>query len=460
MRVLLLILAFISATAAQSFQFVPEKPREIVRFKQQFSLPGTDPVLLFDLTSDKENLMMLGKTSFQVWDAENGSLISTAAHDADKDKNFGPLARLSSDGSQVVVVDHLRVSLRKEKTPVPAGVYDLRTGKLSGMLRGDERSIRWAWWSDNGRTLITTSSYLSADDKETELCFWDGETLQKRGCKTLAGQLGWNYFSKNGKKFFAAINSPSVPGQCRIFIWDAENAAVINSIKCEEDLWYGSANMISPGERSLALPSLRSVDIWDIDKSYRKKFQVTLPKGSSWISFGSFSPDEKYLAIKNGRNGTEIYDTRTGQLKRTLSGVDVSPDLWADDGRVLVSSYCGKAKAWSAETGALLYQLKLVCKDHFAVLESVRDDEDQLSMHPGGKYLLSRSGTAVRIWDAASGELLQTVVEPGREAEKSGKPKSDDYIKGRTARWSRDGKYFYVQGQDERQVLQYEFTGK
>jgi hypothetical protein len=75
MRVLLLILAFISATAAQSFQFVPEKPREIVRFKQQFSLPGMDSVLLFDLTNDKENLMVLGKSIFQVWDAEKGSLI-------------------------------------------------------------------------------------------------------------------------------------------------------------------------------------------------------------------------------------------------------------------------------------------------------------------------------------------------------------------------------------------------
>jgi WD40 repeat protein len=251
-----------------------------------------------------------------------------------------------------------------------------------------------------------------------------------------------------------------VPGASRVTIWDTENAAVIDSIKSEQNLWYNSQDVISHREKSLAISSLKSIDIWDIDKSYRKKFQVALIKGSSWISFGSFSRDEKYVAIKNGKNGTEIYDADTGELKRTLSTVDIPVDLWADDGKVLISSFCGKAKAWSAETGALLYQLKLVCKDHFAGLESVRDDEDQVSLHPDGKYLLTQSGTAVRIWNAASGELLQTVVAPGHEAEKLGKPKSDDYIKGRTARWSRDGKYFYVLAQDEKSVLQYEFTEK
>lgn len=60
----------------------------------------------------------------------------------------------------------------------------------------------------------------------------------------------------------------------------------------------------------------------------------------------------------------------------------------------------------------------------------------------------------------ATGELLQTIVNPAREAEKRKNPRADDKIKGRNCFWSGDGKYLYVPGNDEKSVLQYEFTGK
>jgi WD40 repeat protein len=315
-------------------------------------------------------------------------------------------------------------------------------------------------WSENGYTLLTFSDVFSSA-KETELCFWDGETLAKRSCTIQPGEFQVRILSKDGKRFYSGVDiSTHCLSTRSLVIWDAENGAVLSRTKLDDVAVLYSALTLSRSEKFLAQAHFRSVEIGTVGKTYQRNFETHLPKGSTFIDFGSFSPDEKLAAIKNGKNGTEIYDTRTGELKRTLPLADIAPDLWAADGKVLIGYFCGQAKAWSAETGALLYRIKLVCKEHLDIVETVTDDEDRLSLHPDGKYLLSQSGTAVRIWDASSGELLQTVAAPGHEAEKLSKPKGDDYIKGRTARWSGDGKYFYVLAQDEHSVLQYEFTGK
>jgi WD40 repeat protein len=460
MRVLLFILFFVSAAAAQNFQFVPAHPQEIVRFKQQFSAPAAEPIIFFQLPDEGQRLATLGKQNVQVWDTKKGALLSSIPHDAGKEGPplYGRL--MSPDGSKLVVVDAFRWGIRKEKTPVAANVYDLRTGKFLAKISGEKISVRNAEWSANGKTLATMSNNFS-DAKETEVCFWDGDTLTKKGCLFQDGRVDWERISNDGKRFYAAIDASTkwIPRVYWFLVVDTENGNILTRIGLKDVAWTGSAS-ISPSGKFLVQDHSGSIEIGEIGKNYQRNFEVRLPKGSSYITFGSFSPDEKLAAIKNGKNGTEVYDTRTGELKRTLSGMDYNPTVWAADDKVLVGYYCGKAKAWSFETGAPLYQIKLVCKDHFELAETVTDDEDQLILHPDRKYLLTYSGTAVRIWDAASGELLQTVVAPGREAEKIKNPKTDDMIKGRTARWSDDGKYLYVLANDERSVLQYEFTGK
>ncbi len=462
MRVLLLILAFISGTAAQSFQFVPEKPREIVRFKQQFVFSEKEPVVLSQFFDDDKKLLIIGKQTVRVWDTKSRKLLSEVSHEAGKDRHFDLGSRLSPDGSKLIVTDSFRWKFGKEKIQLGARVYDLTTGQFFAELKNDRNSVRTASWSANGQTLVTVDqTVFSSDEKETEACFWDGETLQKRTCVILPGKLDWDHLAKDGEKFFAGVStSPPFYVADRIYILDTTTGTVLKNI--EGGRMWATPAPFNQSEKIFVNSTADSVEFWDTDDAPAKMFQVTRFNrgGERLVNFGGFSSDGKYATVENGKNVVEIYEAKTGKLRSSFPGMEWTPRLWINDDKVFIASYCGKAKAWSTETGALLYQIKLVCKDHTEILESVSDDEDLLRPHPNGKYFLTYSGTAVRIWNAATGELLQTVVAPGFEAEKLRKPKSDDHIKGRSARWSADGKYLYVQGQDGRSILQYEFTGK
>jgi WD40 repeat protein len=438
-KAMFFLLLFTSAISGQKFEPVPKNPQEIVRFKQTFSLSNGDSTIASRLIDSQDRLLIIGEQKVQIRDVQNAQILDSFANKIPKIDSLVRFHTISPEGQRIISLDpadnrltNIRKILSKRKK-LPAIVWNLKTASQLAVLEGNFKSIRTATWSDNGKTLVTISrSFYAGEDKETEICFWDDETYAKRDCALIDGYLGWNYLSRDGKRFFAAleISGYGATGGW-IKIWDTEKAKFLHQFEAPGGIWGYNNNFISADEHFFATQSQKSIEIWELD-NFSRKFQINLPRKSSWISFGSFSPDEKYVAVKNGKSGTEIYETADGELKFKIPQNESVPEIWADDGKVLINNYCGNASAYSLETSNLLYQLKLVCKTTTDLVSSSIDDEDRIILHPNTRYFLTKSGTAVRIWNSATGELLQTIVNPAQEIEKRKNPRPDDKIKGRT----------------------------
>jgi WD40 repeat protein len=466
-KAVLFLLLFIFAVSAQKFEPVPKNPQEIVQFRQTLSLPDSDSIITFKLIGSQYKLLVIGEQKIRIWDVLNGLMLDSFDNKIPKVESLVRFHTISPDGHKVISLDPADNRLTKirkilsKKKKLPAIVWNLKNASQLAVLEGDLKSIRSAVWSENGKTLVTTSKqFFAVEDKETEICFWDGETFAKRDCALIDGRLGWNYLSRDGKRFFAAVENLAFGDLSGwIKIWDTEKANLLHQFEVQGGIWSYNNDFISANERFFATQSPKSIEIWELD-NFSKKVQINLPRKSSWIYFGNFSSDEKYVAVKNGKNGTEIYETATGELKFKIPQNEEIPKIWANNNKVLINNYCGKASAYSLETSNLLYQLKLVCKTTTDLVSTSVDDEDRIILHPNTQYFLTKSGTAVRIWNSATGELLQTVINPAQENKKLKNPRADDKIKGRTCFWSNDGKYLYVVGNDKKSILQYEFIGK
>ena len=451
-----------STVSAQKFDPVPQNPQEIVRFRQSFALAGEDSLITFKLIEDGRQLFVLSERTIQIFDARNRQILASFDNKIPKIDSLVRFHAISPDGQKAVSLDLEDQRLTKfrkflsKKGKLPAIVWDLKTAAQIAVLEGEAKSIRRAIWSEDGKTLLTTSGAVAGDTKETEICFWTGENYAARKCALFDGRLGWHQLSRDGKRFFAAVTNEFY-GRSRVMVWNTDNLALLHEFEAPDGVWGYDSTHLSPNERFFAVQTAKSVEVWELG-NFSKKFQIDLPRKSSWIAFGSFSPDEKSVAVKNGKNGTEIYETATGALKSSIPQNESVPYLWADNGKVLLNSVCGEATAYSVESGNLLYKLKLVCKTSTDLVSSSIDDADRVILHPATKYFLTKSETAVRIWNAASGELLQTLVNPAQAAEKRRNPRTDDKIKGKTCFWSADGKYLYVEDSDEKSVLQYEFV--
>jgi WD40 repeat protein len=459
--VLFFFILLTTSVFAQKFEPVPRNPQEIVRFRQSFTIADDDSLINFKLTGD-DKLFLLSAQKIQILDARSTQVLESSDNKIPKVESLVRFYAISPDGQKTVSLDpedRRLTKIRKllsKKEKLAAIVWDLKTSARLATLEGETKSIRHAVWSENAKTLVTMSDWLFGEAKETEVCFWKAENFAQRNCQLIDGHFGWSYPSKDGKRFFAAVSNVA---RNWIIVWDTENSRILHRFEAPGGIWGYSSAFLSPNQNLLAITTLKSIEFWELD-NFTKKFEINLPRKSSWMAFGSFSPDEKYVAVKNGKNGTEIYETETGKLKFSIPQNKSVPDIWAANGKVLISSYCGEAMAYSLETADLLYKLKLVCKTATDLVSTSVNDEDEIILHPGTRYFLTGSGTAVRIWNAATGELLQTIVNPAQEAEKRKNPRADDKIKGRTTLWSGDGKYLYVPGNDEKSVLQYEFTGK
>src|SRR5215204_5255635 len=356
-KAMFFLLFFTSAISGQKFEPVPKNPQEIVRFKRAFNLSDSDSIITFKFIDRQDRLLIIGEQKIQNWDVRNGQMIDYFANQIPKIESLVRFHTISPEGQRIISLDPADYRLTKirkilsKKKKLPAIMWNLKTASQLAVLEGNSKSIRTAIWSDNGKTLVTTSSqFFASEDKETEICFWDGETYAKRNCALMGGRLGWYYLSRDGKRFFAATGNFAFGNINNwIKIWDTKKVKLLHQFETPGGIWGYNNDFISADEHFFAVQSPKSVEIWELD-NFSRKFQINLPQKSSWISFGSFSPDEKYVAVKNGKNGAEIYETATGELKFKMPQNEAVPEIWANNGKVLINNYCGKASAYSLET--------------------------------------------------------------------------------------------------------------
>jgi len=165
----------------------------------------------------------------------------------------------------------------------------------------------------------------------------------------------------------------------------------ITSIDFSQDGMLFMAAFTNPDEND------NSLAIWDT-----RTWEITQTLKTGSVLEIALSPDGKLVASTPDRYAVNIWQTKTGVLRRTIhtsfTGA-VSQIVFSPDGKTIAAgSYDGTARIWDVETGALLHDINTG-----SVVDSLAYSPDGTILASGGGY----QNSAVQLWDTASGALLR-----------------------------------------------------
>lgn len=184
----------------------------------------------------------------------------------------------------------------------------------------------------------------------------------------------------------------------------------------------GAARGFTPDGRSLITTRRQIAKVWD---AVTGKLKFTLAGHERDITSVSFSYDGSKLATGSEDGTVKIWDVATGQASTTLTvwrvkkipryrvisrALDIP--VWvfvtfSPDGRsVLTTTYWeeSSAKLWDVSTGFLKAELG----GHTTQVryETVSAGVDNARFSPDGKFIVTKSGDSVRLWETATGRLV------------------------------------------------------
>ena len=239
--------------------------------------------------------------------------------------------------SLVVGIDRQIASVSDE---AQIDLWDLDTGRRTGILKGHSDKVTCLSISLSGRTLISGS-------KDNTIRFWDLE--KKKIIRTFGG-----YFDGHLGEITALALTPdnqtliSCAADNSLKIWDVNRAREIQNL-------YFSATItclaVSPDGRLFCSGDLES----ELKIRSTKNGQVirTLNNNSGVLSI-AFSPDGNLLAAGGYDGNIQLWDLTTGNQIYTLTGHRnrVSQVIFSWDGKTTISSSWDRTiKVWRLTTG-------------------------------------------------------------------------------------------------------------
>jgi len=170
-----------------------------------------------------------------------------------------------------------------------------------------------------------------------------------------------------------------------------DNTRAVTSIGFSEDGMLFMAAFTNPDETD------NSVNIWDTSAWV---ITQTLRTGS--VLEIALSPDGKLVATTPDRYAVNIWQTKTGFIRRTIFTAftnAISQITFSPDGRsIAAGGYDGFVRIWDVETGMLLRAMNTG-----SVIQSLAYSPDGTLLAAGGGY----QNTDIQLWDTASGVLLR-----------------------------------------------------
>ena len=283
-------------------------------------------------------------------------------------------------------------------------VWDLETGKMAQTLKadiGEAPGVGALGMSRDGRYLLTGMKGGGW------IKLWDTRTW--REIRDLPGHSlteAMEAFAFSPDNRYALTG-----GSYKINQWDMETGKELGSITHASffDRNQSYAIAFSPDARRAFVKGIGFISLWDIGSRSRLWIYGADTIGQRWIPGGmfnssaQFSPDGKYVLSGEGTI-LRLRDAASGGVVRAFadqgSGRFDAVAFSADGKYALSGSTDGNVRLWDVQTGAKLKQ--------FA---GHSDEVTAVAFSPDGRRVLSGGDASTRLWDAATGEEIATLME-------------------------------------------------
>lgn len=310
-----------------------------------------------------------------VWDAETGKKLAIL-QGCDNYIIAIDRASFSPDSSKLVTTPKWLTTEsgggRSPSIDKTVTIWEAKTGEEKVVLRGHTGMVKNAFFSPNGRLVVTSS-----DDGTARV--WDAETGRELAImRGHQGKVGYASFNPQGTQIVTA----SLDNTARV--WDA-----VSGQDTKSDI---------PKEHWFALSPQGTLFIGGSDKDD--------------VHYPSFSPDGNLVVTTTNRDLIEVRKADTGEIVHVLK---IPPDLneyfpraaLSPDGQRLAITG-GDVAIMSGDNKVMIFNL-ISCQ-----LEKVLDKHEGpvycAAFNMDGSLLATGDGDwLVRIWEVATGNLLHTL---------------------------------------------------
>jgi WD40 repeat protein len=338
------------------------------------------------------------------------------------------------------------------------GVWNLETGERLALLDRPLKPLRSAFFSENGATIMSMHGEL----KEAELSFWDAATFSHRAAITFQ-DLSFHQLSRDGEHIYIGsakankwlgITVIGFETSKGIGLWNTRTGK-LEKTYADGDIkfWnpFNSSPVVSSDEKYLAARSDgNKIIVWETAGDGSPKYAIPAGDPKKKLRLLGMSSDSRYLLTARDEEA-EIYDLGTGKLYRKFSLKHDSTYDLSPDSKYAFRRSQGSVGVYDLENEKHLYALPLTVRTEQRENEANYEYEvESIRVSPDSKFIMVYGDRDVRIYDIATGEALQTLVDPQRAKYKdNGKIKSNGLDNNRVG-WLASGDSIYVFAEDGR----------
>ncbi len=285
-----------------------------------------------------------------------------------------------------------------------------RSGQPAFSLRGHTRAVKAVACSSDGEC-------LASGGLDGMVTLWDidrrDDDLTLRGLRGAQAGVTGVAFSPDGARLASATRDRTLQ------VWDVATAKTILTLQrlpaAVNGLAFGSEGQVAGGCED------GSVRIWEVP-SGRERLCLRPASGpacgrlADWpnapVHAVAFGPNGA-LAAAGGDGAVRVWEIPSGRERLCLrGGAPAAAVAFSPDGGRLAAAGGDGSRVWEAATGRELLALAgpVQAERPGRGLHGSRGPVHAIAFSPDGTYLATASqDEAVRVWDAATGELVRTL---------------------------------------------------